>query len=102
MHKITLLLMFLISTSMGAQVIYQPFDSEKLGERRELKIQLHRNYNPEDKSQYPLIIVLDGDYLFEPFAGNADYQAYWGEMPKAVVRSEEHTSELQSRPHLVC
>ncbi|MCL8007866.1 alpha/beta hydrolase-fold protein [Gelidibacter japonicus] len=85
MHKITLLLMFLISTSMGAQVIYQPFDSEKLGERRELKIQLPRNYNPEDKSQYPLIIVLDGDYLFEPFAGNADYHAYWGEMPNAIV-----------------
>lgn len=85
MQKITLILVFLISTSMGAQVIYQPFDSEKLGERRELKIQLPRNYNPEDKSQYPLIIVLDGDYLFEPFAGNADYQAYWGEIPKAVV-----------------
>lgn len=85
MQKITLVLLFLISISMGAQVIYQPFDSEKLGERRELKIQLPRNYDPEDKSQYPLIIVLDGDYLFEPFAGNADYQAYWGEMPKAVV-----------------
>ncbi len=85
MQKITLLLLFLISTSMEAQVIYQPFDSEKLGERRELKIQLPRNYDPLDKSQYPLIIVLDGDYLFEPFAGNADYQAYWGEMPKAVV-----------------
>lgn len=85
MQKITLLLLFLISISMGAQVVYQPFDSEKLGERRELKIQLPRNYNPEEKSQYPLIIVLDGDYLFEPIAGNADYQAYWGEMPKAVV-----------------
>ncbi|RXJ52737.1 alpha/beta hydrolase [Gelidibacter gilvus] len=85
MQKITLVLLFLISISMGAQVIYQPFDSEKLGERRELKIQLPRNYDPEDKIQYPLIIVLDGDYLFEPFAGNADYQAYWGEMPKAIV-----------------
>lgn len=85
MHKITFLLLFVISATMGAQVIYQPFDSERLGERRELKIQLPRNYNPDEKSQYPLIIVLDGDYLFEPFAGNADYQAYWGEMPKAVV-----------------
>lgn len=85
MQKISFLLMFLITSAMGAQVIYQPFDSERLGESRELKIQLPRNYNPEEKSQYPLIIVLDGDYLFEPFAGNADYQAYWGEMPKAVV-----------------
>src|SRR5690554_7753820 len=24
------------------------------------------------------------------------------QLPRAVVRSEEHTSELQSRPHLVC
>lgn len=85
MQNITFFLLFLLSTSLGAQVIYQPFDSQKLGERRELKIQLPRNYNAEDKTQYPLIIVLDGDYLFEPFAGNADYQAYWGEMPKAVV-----------------
>lgn len=70
---------------MDAQVIYQPIESLKLGETRDLKIQLPRNYNPEDKFQYPLVIVLDGDYLFEPFAGNIDYQAYWGEMPQCVV-----------------
>lgn len=85
MQRITFLLLFLINASLGAQVIFQPFDSEKLGERRELKIQLPRNYDADTKAQYPLIIVLDGDYLFEPFAGNADYQAYWGEMPKAIV-----------------
>src|SRR5690554_7007727 len=27
---------------------------------------------------------------------------YWGEMGSSASRSEEHTSELQSRPHLVC
>ncbi|MGC1631673.1 MAG: alpha/beta hydrolase-fold protein [Gelidibacter sp.] len=85
MQKITLLLLFLFSTFMDAQVIYQPIESLKLGETRDLKIQLPRNYDPEDKFQYPLVIVLDGDYLFEPFAGNIDYQAYWGEMPQCVV-----------------
>ena len=85
MHKITLLLLFLISVSLGAQVIYQPLESLKLGETRDIKIQLPRNYNPEDKTEYPLVIVLDGDYLFEPFAGNIDYQAYWGEMPQCIV-----------------
>lgn len=85
MHKITFILLFLASFLMEAQVIYQPFESEKLGETREIKIQLPRNYDPDDKIQYPLIIVLDGDYLFEPFAGNTDYQSYWGEMPKCVV-----------------
>ncbi|WP_027125625.1 alpha/beta hydrolase [Gelidibacter mesophilus] len=85
MHKFTLLLLFLTSIFMDAQVIYEPFHSSKLGETREIKIQLPRNYNPEDKTEYPLVIVLDGDYLFEPFAGNIDYQSYWGEMPKCVV-----------------
>src|SRR5436305_5621255 len=26
----------------------------------------------------------------------------WNQLHRGVVRSEEHTSELQSRPHLVC
>src|SRR5690554_7272580 len=26
----------------------------------------------------------------------------WNDLQEAVIRSEEHTSELQSRPHLVC
>lgn len=85
MKNLTLLLLFLFSISIHAQVIYEPLYSSKLGETREIKIQLPRNYDPEDKNKYPLIIVLDGDYLFEPFAGNLDYQAYWGEMPKSIV-----------------
>ena len=98
MQKITLLLLFLVSISINAQVIYQPIESLKLGETRDIKIQLPRNYNPEDKIQYPLVIVLDGDYLFEPFAGNIDYQAYWGEMPQCVVvgvnQSESREKDL--------
>lgn len=70
---------------MSGQVIYESIASLKLNETRNLKIQLPRNYNPEDKLQYPLVIVLDGDYLFEPFTGNVDYQAYWGEMPECIV-----------------
>ena len=85
MKKLALLLLFIISISMDAQVIYEPFYSSKLDQTREIKIQLPRNYNPEAKNKYPLVIVLDGDYLFEPFAGNLDYQAYWGEMPQCIV-----------------
>src|SRR5690554_7477724 len=31
-----------------------------------------------------------------------DEGAYTGEVAARMLRSEEHTSELQSRPHLVC
>ena len=81
----TLLFLAVFSTQMISQVIYEPFQSSKLGESRDIKIQLPRNYNPEEKTEYPLIIVLDGDYLFEPVIGNVDYQSYWGEMPKCIV-----------------
>jgi hypothetical protein len=83
--RIIPLLIFLISFQVSSQVIYEPFQSSKLGESRDIKIQLPRNYNPEEKTLYPLIIVLDGDYLFEPVTGNIDYQSYWGEMPKCVI-----------------
>ncbi|WP_231743058.1 alpha/beta hydrolase [Winogradskyella endarachnes] len=70
---------------MNAQAIYKTLNSYKLGADRELKIQLPRNYNPEEKRNYPLIIVLDGDYLFEPIAGNIDYQSYWEDIPDCIV-----------------
>ena len=71
--------------SFNAQALYEDFLSLKLNESRELKIQLPRNYNPEDKRDYPLVLVLDGDYLFEPVAGNIDYQAYWEDIPDCIV-----------------
>jgi len=71
--------------TLFAQVIYEEFDSYKLGEKRGIKIQLPRNYNSDDDKKYPVVIVLDGDYLFEPFVGNIDYQAYWDEIPNCIV-----------------
>lgn len=31
------------------------------------------------------MIVLDGDYLFEPVAGNVDYYSYWEDIPEMIV-----------------
>ncbi|MBC3845458.1 esterase [Winogradskyella echinorum] len=80
-----LLIFSFIALNIQAQAIYKTIDSYKLEGERELKIQLPRNYDPEDKRTYPLIIVLDGDYLFEPVAGNIDYQAYWEDIPDCIV-----------------
>ncbi|WP_431156868.1 alpha/beta hydrolase [Winogradskyella poriferorum] len=81
----TFLIVLLFSFGLGAQAIYKTIESEKLQESRELKIQLPRNYDPENKRTYPLVVVLDGDYLFEPVAGNIDYQAYWEDIPDCIV-----------------
>ncbi len=70
---------------LNAQTIYEEFQSVKLGTSRELKIQLPRNYEENPEKRYPLFIVFDGDYLFEPVAGNVDYYSYWEDMPEAIV-----------------
>ncbi len=69
----------------NSQAIYESFRSIKLDQNRELKIQLPRNYKKNVDKTYPLIIVLDGDYLFEPVAGNVDYFSYWEDMPESIV-----------------
>ena len=68
-----------------AQTVYESIDSEVLGTTRELKIQLPRNYEDNPEKSYPLIVVFDGDYLFEITAGNVDYYSYWDDMPEAIV-----------------
>ena len=70
---------------VDAQVIYEELASERIEGSRGLKIQLPRNYDPESNKQYPLVIVLDGDYLFEPVTGNIDFQSYWDDMPDCIV-----------------
>jgi len=82
---IFILLLFCTLNTIDAQIKHETFQSSKLGETRELKIQLPRGYNNNQDKEYPLFIVLDGDYLFEAVAGNTDYYSYWGDMPEAIV-----------------
>lgn len=84
-NLITLLLVCVMAQNLSAQAIYDEIDSGKLGEKRKIKIQLPRNYDANYAYGYPLIVVLDGDYLFDPVAGNVDYQAYWEDVPDCVI-----------------
>jgi predicted alpha/beta superfamily hydrolase len=77
--------LFFITSSTYSQTIYENFHSNKLNEDRKLKILLPRNYNKDDSKKYPLIIVFDGDYLYEVVSGNVDYFSYWEDMPDAIV-----------------
>lgn len=80
-----LLICFLLQPSkVVSQTEYIDVNSSILKESRQIKLQLPRNYNASEK-EYPILIVLDGDYLFEPFAGNVDYLSYWGIIPEAIV-----------------
>ncbi|MFI1744934.1 alpha/beta hydrolase [Thalassobellus sediminis] len=79
------LFLFFISPFIEAQVKYETIESLKLGDTRELKIQLPRGYTANEEKSYPIFIVFDGDYLFEAVSGNVDYYSYWEDMPEAIV-----------------
>ncbi|MGB8375995.1 MAG: alpha/beta hydrolase-fold protein [Salegentibacter sp.] len=83
--KLLFLWLLMLPFITSAQTIYETISSEKLGETRELKIQLPRNYDKNTEKSYPVMIVLDGDYLFEPVAGIVDYYSYWEDMPEMIV-----------------
>lgn len=86
MKRITIILATIFCfQGVLAQVIYEPFQSNKLGETREIKIQLPRGYDTNEDKKYPIILVFDGDYMFEAVAGNVDYYSYWEDMPEAIV-----------------
>lgn len=94
MNKLILCLVLCFATNtILSQAIYETIHSNKLNEDRQLKILLPRGYNEEDSKRYPLIIVFDGDYLFEAVSGNVDYYSYWEDMPEAIVvgiKQEDH------------
>lgn len=83
MKKALLLLLF--SISVCAQKTKQSFESNKLGESREITIGLPPSYEKNPTKKYPILILLDGDYLFDPFYGALNYGAYWDDLPETII-----------------
>jgi len=97
MHKKLLFLFILIVPNLIiGQTIYKNLKSSKLGEERQLKIQLPRNYDQNKEKKYPVLVVLDGDYLFEPVAGNVDYYSYWEDIPEMIVVGINQSTSRES------
>ncbi|WP_292891319.1 alpha/beta hydrolase-fold protein [Nonlabens sp.] len=86
MKKYLVLVTTLFISQMAiSQALYRAFPSDVLGEERNVKILKPRNYAANPEKTYPLVIVLDGDFLFEPVAGTVDYLSYWDQMPESFV-----------------
>lgn len=81
-----------------SQKIIEEVTSPKLNEARELIIGLPASYLNNKDKKYPLIIVLDGDYLFDPFYGALSYGAYWDDLPECILVgiSQNKNSERDS------
>ena len=82
--KHSLLLLF-FSLSIFAQKSVESFDSKKLGEKRQITIGLPASYENNPTKRYPILILLDGEYLFDPFYGALNYGAYWDDLPETII-----------------
>lgn len=83
---LTAISLLLFTTGFAqSKIIYEEFTSMKLDGSRRLKIQLPRDYEENVDKVYPIVLVLDANYLFEPVAGNVDYFGYWEDMPESIV-----------------
>lgn len=68
-----------------SQIKREKFESRKLNSTRELKIKLPEDYDPDSELKHPVVIVFDGEYLFEPVAGQISFQTYFDEMPQSII-----------------
>lgn len=85
MKTIRLLVILVCSFSIYAQKQIEQFSSRKLGVDREIYVSLPPSYEKDTKRSYPLLLVLDAEYLFDPFLGALKYGNYWDDLPEAIV-----------------
>jgi predicted alpha/beta superfamily hydrolase len=85
MKNILLLLTIMISMSMSSQILTDTVKSQNLDEYRILKISLPPNYAKNKDKKYPLLFLLDGNYLFDAFNGALTYGYYWDDLPEVIV-----------------
>ena len=87
MKKILLLLTIICSFSSFSQVSIDTVHSQKLEEDRVIKISLPPNYAKNKDKKYPLLFLLDGNYLFDAFNGAFSYGYYWDDLPEVIIVS---------------
>ena len=94
-----LLLFLLFSVSVFSQKTTETFVSTKLKESREITIGLPASYEKNPNKKYPILILLDGDYLFDPFNGALNYGAYWDDLPETIIIGISQNTNNE-RPYL--
>lgn len=77
------ILVFFMCFGLSSQIKQEIFESFKLQERRDVKYYFPEDYSNEKK--YPLIVVLDAEYLFESVVANAKFYSNFHGMPDAII-----------------
>ncbi|MGO4772681.1 alpha/beta hydrolase [Flavobacterium sp. W22_SRS_FK3] len=85
MKKVCLFFALLISSSVFSQKKFDNVKSEILDGERRITIGLPASYEANPSKKYPVLYLLDGDYLFDPFSGALTYGVYWDDLPEMII-----------------
>lgn len=90
------LLFFILSFSAFSQKTVESFKSNLLGTTREISIGLPASYANNPTKRYPILVVLDGEYLFDAFSGALSYGAYWDDLPETIIVGIHQNGQRES------
>lgn len=79
-----------------AQKKSEEFVSSKLKETRTITIITPASYETSKKN-YPLVLLMDGEYLTPPFGGMFSYANYWDDLPEVVLVSIDQNNNGERR-----
>lgn len=80
-----IVVMLFFTLAVFSQKTTESIVSNKLGGTREITIGLPPSYEKNPNKKYPILVLLDGDYLFDPFFGNLNFGAYWDDLPEIII-----------------
>jgi len=83
MKSLTYSLLLLVCFGLNAQVKKEIFESFKLQERRDVSYYIPEEYTDEKK--YPVILVLDGEYLFDQVVATSKFYSQFHGMPESII-----------------
>jgi predicted alpha/beta superfamily hydrolase len=85
MKKIIVFLFFICSNAIFSQKVTDTITSKRLNEEREITVGLPPSYDKHPNQKYPVLVLLDGDFLFDAFQGAMSYGNYWDDLPEIII-----------------
>ncbi len=85
MKNLLLIILLFLSNTLLSQTYREEVASSILGEKREIKVKLPPSFESSKERKYPVILVLDSEYLFSPFEGDIAYGNYWDDIPEVIL-----------------
>mgnify|MGYP005605587367 FL=1 len=81
--KLIVCLVLLANTFFG-QRIAESIETKNIGTRT-FTVVTPPSYESNSEKKYPTLLLLDGEYLLDPFEGALKYGNYWDDLPEMII-----------------